>query len=132
MARQSTLRPPERQHGFSKSARLLRTADYRKVYAEGKRRSLDCLVAFARANGKPASRVGLTVPRSLGGAVERNRLKRRLREAVGKHFGELEPGWDIILHPRSAAKSMNFKQMEEIIRKFFLACGHPGGGPAGA
>ena len=101
---------------------MLRTADYRKVYAEGRRRNLDFLVAFLRANGRPASRVGLTVPRSLGGAVERNRLKRRLREAVRKHWQELEPGWDVVINPRPTAKSAKFPELEEAIRKLFLHC----------
>ena len=109
---------------------MLRTADFRKVYAEGRRRNLGILVAFIRATGQPASRVGLTVPRSLGGAVERNRLKRRLREAVRRHRAELGPGWDIVFHPRVEAKTVRFADLEETIRTFFLDCAQASGGPA--
>ncbi|OFV96775.1 MAG: ribonuclease P protein component [Acidobacteria bacterium RIFCSPLOWO2_02_FULL_61_28] len=116
------MRTSQRQHGLPKSARLLRTADYRKVYAEGRRRNLGLLVGFARINGERASRIGLTVSRAMGGAVERNRLKRRLREAVRKHRAELGPGWDIILQPRTAAKTVPFAELEETVQKFFLAC----------
>ena len=116
------MRSSQRQHGLPKSARLLRTADYRKVYAEGRRRNLGLLVGFARINGEPASRIGLTVSRALGGAVERNRLKRRLREVVRRHRAELGPGWDIILQPRAAAKTVPFAELEETVQKFFLAC----------
>lgn len=119
-ARQLTVRPSPRQTGFPKSARLLRTADYRKVYAEGRRRNLGLLVAFARANGERTSRIGITVSRALGGAVERNRLKRRLREVVRRHRAELGPGWDIVLQPRAAAKTAAFAELEEAIRSFFL------------
>ena len=114
------MRSSQRQHGLPKSARLRRTADYRKVYAEGRRRNLGLLVGFARANGERTSRIGITVSRALGGAVERNRLKRRLREAVGKHRAELGPGWDIVLQPRAAAKTAPFAELEEAIRSFFL------------
>lgn len=114
------VRPSQRQSGFPKSARLLRTTDYRKVYAEGRRRNLGLLVAFVRANGEGTSRIGITVSRALGGAVERNRLKRRLREAVRKHRAELGPGWDIVLQPRAEAKTVCFAELEEMIRNFFL------------
>ena len=102
--------------------RLLRTADYRKVYSQGRRRSLDSLVSFALANGKPFSRIGLTVPRSVGGAVERNFLKRRLREAARRHLEELGPGWDIVFNPRLSAKSVSFAGLDETVRSFFLTC----------
>ena len=107
---------------FPKQARLLRSVEYRRVYAEGRRRSLDFAVAFALPNGKPVSRIGLTVPRSVGGSVERNLIKRRLREAVRKHLTELGPGWDIVFHARPSAKRVAFKMIEEAVRIFFLSC----------
>lgn len=122
MTRQITFQVSGKKYGFPKKARLLRTTDYRKVYSQGRRRNLDFLIAFALATGKPLSRIGLTVPASLGGAVERNRLKRRLREAVRRHRSQLGPGWDIVFNPRPAAKSVRFAQLEETVRKFFLAC----------
>jgi ribonuclease P protein component len=111
-----------KRFGFPKSAHLLRTADYRKVYAAGRRRSLDWLVAFSLHTGNAASRVGLTVPRTFGPAVERNRVKRRLREAVRKNRKDLGPGWDIVLNPRRAALTIEFTRMEETIRKLFQSC----------
>ncbi len=118
----------ERQYGFPKSLRLLRTADYRKVYAEGRRRNLGILVAFARTSGEQPSRVGMTVPRALGGAVERNRLKRRLREAVRKHRADLGPGWDIVFHPRAKAKTVEFAELEAAVQSFFASCARASGG----
>ena len=123
MSRQTTLQASgNKKFGFPKSVRLLRTTDFRKVYTEGRRSNLDFLVAFALANGKPLSRVGLTVPRALGEAVERNRLKRRLREAARKHLNELGPGWDIVFNPRPAAKTVEFARLEETVQKLFLSC----------
>jgi len=109
----------ERQCRFPKSARLLRTADYRKVYAEGRRRNLGILAAVSRANGEQPSRVGMAVSRAFGGAVERNRLKRRLREAVRRHRADLGPGWDIVFHPRTEAKAAKFADLEAAVRTFF-------------
>jgi ribonuclease P protein component len=108
--------------GFPKQARLLRTAEFRKVYDQGRRRSLDFLVAFALQNGQPHSRIGLTVPRAVGNAVERNRVKRRLRETIGKHLAELGPGWDIVLNVRQTAKAVDFAVLDETVAKYFCSC----------
>jgi ribonuclease P protein component len=116
-----------KRYGFQKRARLLRTTDYRKVYSDGRRRNLGWLVVFTLATGNSGSRVGLTVPGSFGGAVERNRVKRRLREAVRKNWSELGDGWDIILHPRPAARSLEFGEIEDTIRKFFQTCARSAG-----
>lgn len=113
---------PKKRCGFPKSAHLLRTADFRRVYSEGRRRSLDWLVVFSLATGQPLSRIGLTVPASLGGAVQRNRIKRRLREAVRANLGELGAGWDLVLHPRATALTLDIAAIEETIQKLFRAC----------
>jgi len=107
--------------GFPKAAHLLRTADFKKVYAEGRRHSLDLLIAFARANGQTQSRIGFTLPRALGKAVDRNRMRRRLREAIREHLKDLGPGWDVVFHPRRGTMTAKFERMEEIVQKFLLS-----------
>ena len=111
-----------KRYGFPQSVRLLRTVDYRKVYAEGRRRNLDGVLAILFYHGRPASRVGFTVPAAFGPAVERNRVKRRLREAVRRNWPELGAGWDIVLHPRRTALTLEFSRLEETIRRLFLSC----------
>ena len=101
--------------------RLLRTAEFKKVYAEGRRYSLDSLIAFARNNRLIHSRIGFTLPRALGKAVERNRMRRRLREAIRQHLKDLGPGWDVVFHPRRATLTADFGRLEEIVQKFFLS-----------
>jgi len=115
--------------GFPKSVRLLRSADFRKVYAAGRRRNLDWVVAFSLATGNPSSRVGFTVPAAFGPSVDRNRIKRRLREAVRKHWVELGPGWDIVLNPRRVALDLDFPRIEATIRKLFQSCARAHGDP---
>jgi ribonuclease P protein component len=110
------------KQGFPKRARLLRSVEFRKVYDQGRRRSLDFLVAFAMENGQPHSRIGLTVPRAVGGSVERNRIRRRLRESIRKRLAELGPGWDIVLNVRQTAKAVDFAVLDETIAKYFCAC----------
>jgi ribonuclease P protein component len=63
------------------------------------------------------SRVGLTVGKVLGKAHERNRIKRRLREALRRHIDLLPPASDLILHPRRGVLTMEFAKLEaEIVR----------------
>jgi ribonuclease P protein component len=65
----------------------------------------------------PATRVGLTVGKVLGKATERNRIKRRMREALRRHLNLLPEGFDLIFHPRRNVLTMEFLQLEaEIVR----------------
>ena len=68
--------------------------------------------------------MGLTVPRAVGGAVVRNRLKRRLREAFRLHRGEFGPQWDIVVNPRRAALAATFEEIERALGKVIEKCGH--------
>jgi ribonuclease P protein component len=109
----------------SGTTRALRTADFRKVYDNGKRISGPLFAAFclARPGEKgPAARLGLTVPRAIGGSVDRNRIKRRLREAFRLHHTELDPRWDIVLNPRRTALAAPFTDLERALRKVIEQC----------
>ena len=64
-----------------------------------------------------APRVGLTVGKVIGKAHERNRIKRRMREALRRHVDLLPAGFDLILHPRRSVLTVEFAQLEaEIVR----------------
>lgn len=61
--------------------------------------------------------MGLTAGKVLGNAHERNRIKRRMREAVRRHVELLPTGCDLILHPRRSVLTMEFGKLEaEIVR----------------
>lgn len=62
-------------------------------------------------------RVGLTVGKVIGKAHERNRIKRRMRDALRRHIDLLPTHSDLILHPRRAVLSIEFTKLEaEIVR----------------
>src|ERR1700735_5149196 len=99
-----------------KAARILRSADFRLIYDHGFRVSGPLFAAFCRAREGAAvdlgARLGLTVPRAVGQAVIRNRIKRRLREVFRLHRAKIAPKWDIVLNPRRAALDAEFGQIE--------------------
>ncbi len=67
--------------------------------------------------GPAGPRVGLTAGKVLGKAPERNRIKRRMREALRRHIGLIPAGYDLILHPRRAVLTMEFAKLEaEVVR----------------
>ena len=66
--------------GFPKRVRLLRSQDFRRVYDQGARHASPLFAAFCVREREPGGpRIGFTVPRALGKAVVRNRVKRQLR-----------------------------------------------------
>jgi len=113
--------------GFPKSVRILRSKDFRRVYEHGSRYSGPFFAAFyarlpdAEARGG-GPRIGFTVPRSLGRAVVRNRIKRRVREAVRLRLDQLSPQWEIVFNPRRAAMDSPFSELTREVEKLFLRC----------
>ncbi|PYT71719.1 MAG: ribonuclease P protein component [Acidobacteria bacterium] len=93
---------------FPREARLVRRGDFDAVYRAGKRRSSSHFTVFFRANELPQSRFGVSIKKALGGAVVRNRIRRRLREIVRCHRREIPAGWDMVIHPKSTAAKMPF------------------------
>jgi ribonuclease P protein component len=93
---------------FPRETRLVRKAEFDAVYRAGKRRSSSHFTIFFRANEQPQSRFGFSIKKALGGAVVRNRIRRRLREIVRCHRLEIPAGWDIVIHPKSTVARAEF------------------------
>jgi len=110
-------------HGFPKRVRLLRSQDFRRVYNEGTRFAGPFFAAFCLHEPDGAGpRVGFTVPRALGKAVVRNRIKRRVREAVRFHLNQLSPQWSIVINPRRKALDAPLTELEREVERLFLRC----------
>src|SRR5436305_11845808 len=93
------------QHGFPKTARLRRRVEYLAVKASGNSFAEGPLAASWRVPGTPLLRVGLTVSSKVGGAVIRNRVKRRLREAVRHELAALPPVELVVVARQSSVQA---------------------------
>jgi len=104
---------------FARQARLRKHADFDKVYRTGRRLfSAHMTVFFLRRDPGPA-RVGFTVTRAMGTAVERNRIRRRLREAVRLNLGTVGNAVDVVIHPKKSAQAADFVELREEIARAF-------------
>ena len=98
---------------FPRDTRLVRRGEFDAVYRTGKRRSSSHFTVFFRANQMPQSRFGFSIKKALGGAVVRNRMRRRMREIVRCHRQEIPAGWDIVIHPKSKVARTEFVQLTQ-------------------
>ncbi|HEX2045859.1 MAG TPA: ribonuclease P protein component [Gaiellaceae bacterium] len=111
---------------MSRRNRLSRSRDFDAVYRKGRSVSTRFLVLYSFPREEdPAgeSRLGLAVSRQLGGAVERNRLKRRLRAALGELAPGLPAGHDYVVIARpgltEAVETRGFAWLQERVREVF-------------
>ena len=102
--------------------RLRKHADYQRVYKQSHKHfspSMTYFFAERPSFPAPGPRVGLTAGRVLGKAVERNRIKRRMREVVRHNLTLLTRDVDIVLHPRRTVLTAQFTQLQNEIAKIF-------------
>ena len=95
---------------FSKALKLNHI--FRRLYASNGHGN-SCLVLYARRNGAPTNRVGITVSKKLGCAVVRNRIRRRLREVYRCNEHLFAPGWDIVVVARSRCVRASFEKLTQ-------------------
>jgi ribonuclease P protein component len=107
--------------------RLRKHADFQRVYKAGRKQFARQMAWFfalrdeATAAGCETSgpRIGLTVPKALGKAVARNRIKRRLREAVRRALPLLSVPVDVVLHPKGSVLEADFTVIEREVQTIF-------------
>jgi ribonuclease P protein component len=97
--------------------RLRANADFERLRREGRTWAHPLLVLSVQPNGLEYSRFGFAVGRRIGKAVERNRIKRRMRESVRIRLKrrEIATGWDVVLIARLPIRDASFHQVDEAI-----------------
>lgn len=96
-----------------RTQRLLTSSQFRSVYERGQKLSTPFFSAFILRTEGEAQRLGLTATRKMGGAVVRNRCRRRLREVFRLRDRSLLAGvgFDLVLNLRSNVASADFQQL---------------------
>ena len=101
---------------MKKAVTLKENRDFKRIYAKGKSAVSPAMVIYCRKNRLDHNRLGITVSTKLGGAVVRNRCRRRLREVFRLNSAHLKKGYDFGLVARSRAENGNFAAMEDSFR----------------
>jgi ribonuclease P protein component len=96
--------PNPKLFSFRLHEHLRRPEDFQRVYDQRRSVADDWLIVYGRPNDLPYLRLGLSVSRKVGPAVQRNRLRRLYREAFRLIKAELPSGLDLVLIPRTNAE----------------------------
>jgi ribonuclease P protein component len=92
--------------------RVRQNERFQAIRKLGRAYSTDLLVLCALPNQLPLSRYGFSVSSRIGNAVQRNRIKRRLREAMRLRMALIEPGWDLVFIARHPIRSADYQEMD--------------------
>lgn len=106
---------------------LRRKADFEAIGRKGTARSTRLLVLRMLRTDRAETRVAMSTPRSLGGAVQRNRVRRRLRELIREELRQRQTtmgaGWDLLLIARPEAAKASHAELREALRSLLERSG---------
>ena len=110
---------PTAPRGRPKRGRLSRSAEFERVYRQGRSVGNRFLIlyAFPRAGAADGPRLGLSVSRKVGGAVDRNRVKRLLRGAFAAETDRVPADHDVVVVARPEARDLAEREGLEGIRR---------------
>ena len=100
---------------MKRNFRLTRSTDFKRVRNLGKSYSHPLVVLVATQSEHETTRIGVAAARALGGAVERNRAKRILRETARSWLPVLQAGWDCILIARQPLLRASFTDVQSAV-----------------
>jgi ribonuclease P protein component len=105
---------PRGSFSFLKNQRLTHRSEYERVRRDGTtRRGKLLMLNVASVENSGPSRAGFVTSRRIGGAVVRNRVRRRFREMVRRHQHELRGGFWFVIIAKSEAASASYRSLED-------------------
>jgi len=108
---------------MKRNFRLTRTRDFNTIKKEGSSRRNKFVVLAYMRNGRDASRTAFVTSKSVGNAVTRNLVKRRMRACVANAWSEIELGWDLVFYARTAVSSASYKELQGAIYQLLERAG---------
>ena len=111
---------PARSERFRADDRIKRRADFVRLQGQGRRRSTKHFVVVWRANELGHNRLGVAVSRKVGKAVQRNRVKRVLREVFRRNRSFFPDSSDVLIIARRGSHELGYQQALAELR---LVCG---------
>ena len=98
---------------------LKKNHEFKRLYNKGKSAAAQSAVVYCRRNGSFENRLGITVSTKIGGAVQRNRIRRRLKEIYRINESKLSNGYDIVIVARMRSRFAGYRELESSITSLF-------------
>jgi ribonuclease P protein component len=98
---------------------LKKNHEFKRLYNKGKSAASQYVVVYCRQNGRAENRIGFTVSTKIGGAVQRNRIRRRLKEIYRINEEKLSKGYDIVIVSRIKSRYAAYRELESSVLSLF-------------
>jgi ribonuclease P protein component len=105
---------------MNRKYRLTRSTDFKRVRRVGKAYAHPLVVLIASPAEAGSLRIGVAAGKSVGGAVQRNRVKRLLREAARAELAHFRPGWNLVLLARTPSSGASLAQIASALRSLLI------------
>lgn len=102
---------------------LKKNYEFRRLYNKGKSAASQCIVVYCRRNGQLYNQLGITVSKKIGGAVQRNRVRRRLKEIYRINESKLNIGYDIVIVARVKSQLVQYQELNSSALYLFRKLG---------
>jgi ribonuclease P protein component len=102
---------------------LNKNHEFRRLYNKGKSTGSQFVVVYCLKNGSTHNRLGITVSKKVGGAVQRNRVRRRLRESYRINETQFSGGYDIVIVSKFKSRFSEYNELESSVLSLFKKLG---------
>ena len=102
---------------------LKRNYEFKRLYNRGRSAASKFAVVYYRKNGQAVNQLGITVSTKIGGAVQRNRVRRRLKEIYRLNEQAIHPGYDIVIVARHKSREAGWQELQTSVLTLFKKLG---------